>query len=82
MLLYFQYVWVEALNILAVTEDESLLWVESESDNVFDIAKTHLDGVFKEEFLLVDVLFVVCDLDDKRNIKHSLQVLREMKGIV
>lgn len=66
MLLNFDHVWVQMLDVFDVRENERLCRVESEGNDVFDVVQTHLDSSlwsFKLHLLLVNVLFIVSDLD-------------------
>jgi hypothetical protein len=78
--LHLYGVGVQVLDIFHIAENEGLLWVEAESDDVFHVVLSHLDDVVKIEFWLVDVFFVVSDLNNEWHSKSILKVFREDKG--
>ena len=83
VLLNADHIRIQVLNVLAVREDESLFRVKAESYNIFYVVNTHLDSstvAFKLEFRLKNELFIVSNLDHKRDIKDVLEVLCEDEG--
>ena len=53
-------------DVVKITEDESLVKPETARDNVFGIFTSELLSLFGFEFLLEQILLVVCDLIRRR----------------
>jgi len=80
VLLYTDHIGIQVLNVPNVRKNESLLWIKTKGDDILDVVDAHLDCAiltFKFILRLVDILFIVSDLNDERHIKSLLQVLRE-----
>ncbi len=80
VLLYTDHIGIQVLNVSDVRKNESLLWIKTKGDDILDVVDAHLDCTiltFKFILRLVDILFIVGDLDDERHIKSLLQVLCE-----
>jgi hypothetical protein len=45
VLLHLQDIWVHVSDILAIAKDKSLLWVEAESNNIFNVVQPVLDAL-------------------------------------
>ena len=75
MFLHLQNIWIKILDVFNITEDESLLRVKAECDDVLNVADAHLDSLLKLQIFLVQILFVIRDLDYERYVKDSLQIL-------
>ena len=83
VLLDADHVLVHVLDVVDVGEDKGLLGVEAECKDIFDISEAHGDGAFgavKLDLLLVDVLLVISDLNDKRDVEDALEPLCEDEG--
>jgi len=68
------------LNVVDIREDKCLLWVEPESDDIFNIVDTHVDCAFRAFKLIfgsVNVFFIICNLNHKRHIESILHPLSE-----
>lgn len=75
MLLHFDNIRVQVLDVFNVREDERLFWIKTKSNDILNIVNTHCDCAlrsFKLEFWPVDVLLIVGDLNNKRHIKCVL----------
>lgn len=82
MLLHFDNIRVQVLDVFNVREDESLFWIKTKSNDILNIVNTHCDCAlrsFKLEFWPIYVLFIVGDLNNQRHIKCVLQILGEDK---
>lgn len=80
MLLHLNHVCVHGSDVLGVEEHKGLLGVETESKDVFNVAEAHLGCTFlsvEVHVLVIQVLFVISDLDNKRNVKSLLEILRK-----
>lgn len=78
MLLHSDHVRVQVLDVLDIRKDKGLFGVKAEGDDVLDVAETHRNRAlrsFKFQLGTVDVLLIVGDLDDDRQIERFLQPL-------
>ena len=78
VLLDFDDVGIKFFDVFDVTKDESLFWVKTECDDVFNIVNAHLDSSFRSfKFKLwtIYILLVICNLDNHRDVKSLLHVL-------
>jgi hypothetical protein len=58
--------------ILDIAENEGFLRVETESKDVFDVAFAHSNSLVKSQVVFVEVLLIICDLNNKRDIESLL----------
>lgn len=80
MLLNFNYVGVQMLNVFHIGEDECFFWVETESNNVLNVVYAHGNcafWTFELKLWSVNIFLIVRDLDYEGNIKSFLQILCE-----
>ena len=77
MLLELQNVGVEILDVLYVRKDKGLLRIKTESDNILDVGDSHLNGLLKSILRSVEILLIVSNLDNYRNIESFLEVSGE-----
>ena len=63
VLLRLEDVGIHLVDVLRVTKDKGLLWIEAKSNDILDIVVPHLEGVLPRELLIVKVLLVVRDLN-------------------
>ena len=83
VLLDFDDVGIKFFDVFDVTKDESLFWVKTECDDVFNIVNAHLDSSFRSfKFKLwtIYILLVICNLDNHRDVKSLLHVLTHDEG--
>mmetsp|Transcript_56151 Transcript_56151/g.64089 ORF Transcript_56151/g.64089 Transcript_56151/m.64089 type:complete len:224 (-) Transcript_56151:324-995(-) len=80
MSLTLQNVGVQVLDVFDIGENESFLGVKSTGNDIFNIFHSHLNALIQFEILFMNILFIISDLDDQRDIKSLLQVFSENKG--
>lgn len=73
--MHLAHVGVKLLDVLGIEENESLLWVEPESDDVLYVADSHLCNLLLSKLRSVHELLIISDLDDKWHIECLLHVL-------
>lgn len=79
ILLNFDSVWIEILNVLSILKDKSLLRVKSKGYNILYIAYCHLKNFLILKFRSVHKLLVISYLNDQGNIKSILHPFVENK---
>ena len=77
MLLYLEFIWIQILDIVSISENESFLSIEAKCDDVLDVFDGHFLSLVERQFFLENVLFIIGNLDYQRYIKHVLEVLGE-----
>jgi len=80
MLLDFNHIVVQMLNIFCIIENENFLWFKAESNNISDVVLGHLFYLFKFQLRSIHKLFVVCNLNDQWYIKSILKIFAHNKG--
>ena len=68
------------LNVLYIGEDEGLFGIEPKGNDLLDVALSHLNRLVQRQLWPVQVLFIISDLDDARNVEHLLQPLSHDEG--
>lgn len=63
-LLDFEDIFIQLLNVLNIAEDKGALWVKAKCNNIFDVADSHSNCVFKFGFFSIHEFFIICNLDD------------------
>lgn len=76
MLLHPHDIWIQRAHVLRVDEDESFLWIISQSYDVLDVLNSHALELLQVSFF-PEVLLVIGNLDDKRHVENILKVLVE-----
>jgi len=80
VLLDFDNVRVQMLDVFDVGKDECFFWVKAESNNVFYVVYSHRHcafWTFELKLWSVNIFLIVRDLDYEGNIKSFLQILCE-----
>ena len=77
---------IKFFDVFNVAKDKGLLWVETKSDDIFNVAQTHCNCAFwsfELKLWAVDVLLIICDLDHNGYIEGLLQILahNERNGV-
>lgn len=79
MFLHPHDIGVQRAHVLRVDEDKGFLWIISQSYDVLDILNSHALELLQVSFF-PEVLLVIGNLDDKRDIESVLEVLIENEG--
>jgi len=77
--LNFKNIWIQVLNVIAIAKNKGLCWIETKCNNILYVGYTHFPYFIQFKLLLIQELLVICNLNDKRNIKHPLKILCEDK---
>ena len=80
VLLDFDNVRVQMLDVFDVGKDECFFWVKAESNNVFYVVYSHRHcafWTFELKLWSVNIFLIIGDLDNERNVESFLQVLGE-----
>ncbi len=77
MLLEPTNIWIHCSHVFGVYKDESFFWVESQSQNVFNVLVCQLSEFIEVSPLLMKVFLVISHLNHKWHIKCLLEVLIE-----
>ena len=78
VLLDFDNVRVQMLDVFDVGKDECFFWVKAESNNVLYVVYSHghcAFWTFELKLWSVNIFLIIGDLDYERNVKSFLQVL-------
>ena len=62
MLLHFQNIRIEILNVVTITEDESLFGVKAERYDIFYVVFAHLNCLLEFQLISIDIFFIICYL--------------------
>jgi hypothetical protein len=71
------HIGIEFSHIFRVDEDKGFFRIQSNSDDVLDVFISQSGELFKITALLMEIFLIICNLDDKRNVKSFLEILAE-----